>query len=172
MSKEELEEMEEVEEETETTEVEEETKPTKDMSYQFATFGDVKNSIKEALEQESKNDPYFASKYQADKMDSCYEWLIEQIKDFYISKFKKVDGGIEISNEQCFMACRHYFLEELYKYKPLAKKSSNKAELTPEQKTANVVKKHEKAAAKKEDNKPKEKAYENMNIFDFLNQEG
>ncbi len=170
MSKEELEEL---EEETEQEEiVEEETKPTKDMSYQFATFGDVKSSIKEALEQESKNDPYFASKYQADKMDSCYEWLIDQIKDFYISKFKKVDGGIEISNEQCFMACRHYFLEELYKYKPLAKKGSNKVELTPEQKTANVVKKHEKAAAKKEENKPKEKAYENMNIFDFLNQEG
>ena len=107
------------------------------ISYSFTTIGDVKANILNALEVMAQDDPQFASKFKKEKMDICYNWLIEQIKNAYTKANGSKNGGIDISNEQCFMACKHFFNEELWKYfdepKEEKKANSKPKEKQPEQ---------------------------------------
>ena len=113
-------------------------------NYTFTTVGDVKSVLERFLEEETKTDEYFKTMFIKDKMDLCYSWLVEQIKNAYVKANGQKNGGIDISTEQCFMACKHFFNEELWKYLETPKEE------------------------KKADSKPKEKKPEQLSLdFDF-----
>jgi len=115
-------------------------------TYTFETVGDVETEILNALKEIAKQDQQFKTKFDETKMDVCYNWLIEQIKKAYTKANGNKNGGVDISNEQCIAACKHFYNEELWKY--LETPKENKEE--------------------KKETKPKEKEPEQMSLdFDF-----
>ncbi len=103
-------------------------------SYTFTTVGDVKKAISDALDEIAESDSQFKEKYLKEKMDICYSWLVDQIKNAYTKANGNHNGGTDISNEQCIMACKHFFNEELWKYFDEPKKVENKKSKTKEDK--------------------------------------
>lgn len=104
------------------------------VSYTFTTVGDVKNEILKSLKEIAETDPQFKTKFKEEKMDVCYNWLIEQIKKAYTKANGNKNGGVDISNEQCITACKHFFNEELWKYYDTSKEESKKKETVKKEK--------------------------------------
>lgn len=104
------------------------------VSYTFTTIGDVKTEILKALKEIAETDPQFKTKFDETKMDVCYNWLIEQIKKAYTKANGNKNGGVDISNEQCIAACKHFYNEELWKYYDTPKEESKKKETVKKEK--------------------------------------